>query len=207
MKGCFRFIAMIMVVGLWGWSLPARAEIEPDMHFIENLLVDKGFERAYVQEVFSDPRICYDNDVIIKNLYRPKATAKPAPALQSGLVPAPTVPRRGGPPPPVTPPAPLWPPRPPTPRRHRCRRRRRPAHVCAKPSRPGQSRLPHSRADKATVGRRSLLPLLPVSAQAPNDCQYAAARPIRQVQSLSSTRTSTVSGAHRPASIVSRCRW
>ncbi|HQP32264.1 MAG TPA: lytic murein transglycosylase [Deltaproteobacteria bacterium] len=74
-------LMQIVVMGLclWGSPVPARAAEEPDVHFIENLLVDKGFERAYVQEVFSDPRICYDNDVIIKNLYRPKATAKTAP--------------------------------------------------------------------------------------------------------------------------------
>jgi len=101
MKDGLRFIAMIVVgLCLWGLALPARADDEPDMHFIENLLVDKGFERAYVQEIFSDPRIGYDNDIIIKNLYRPKAPVKTAPktAAQSSPpaaapAPAPAVPR------------------------------------------------------------------------------------------------------------------
>jgi len=92
MKDGLRFIAMIMVMSLclWGLPLPVQAEDEPDMHFIENLLVDKGFERVYVREIFSDPRIGYDNDVIIKNLYRPKAAVKAAPKTTTA---APAAPR------------------------------------------------------------------------------------------------------------------
>jgi len=90
MKGCLRFIITVLGLCLWGLTVPVQAADEPDVRFIENLLVDKGFERAYVQEVFSDPRICYDNDIIIKNLYQPKAPAKTAP--QASATPSPAAP-------------------------------------------------------------------------------------------------------------------
>lgn len=75
MKKWIRMVAY--TVCLWVLAPAVQAAETIDTSFLENLLVDKGLDRAYVREVFSDPRIYYDNDIIIKNLYQPPAAPKP----------------------------------------------------------------------------------------------------------------------------------
>jgi peptidoglycan lytic transglycosylase B len=50
----------------------------PDSSFLENILVDKGFDQSFVNEMLNDPRIYYDNEIIIKNLYQPIGAIQPA---------------------------------------------------------------------------------------------------------------------------------
>lgn len=74
MKRC----ALIISLMIGALCLPVFAEDTPGRSFLENLLVDKGFDRPFVDEMLNDPRLYYDNEIIIKNLYQPKEAPQPA---------------------------------------------------------------------------------------------------------------------------------
>lgn len=89
---------VVLSLSLWVAVPCGQAAEALKSDLLENLLVDKGFDRTYVREVLSDPRIYYDNDIIIKNLYQPKPRPKPTPAAET---PAPVTEKTVPPPTPV----------------------------------------------------------------------------------------------------------